>query len=120
MKGIIFCTLIVSLIYFSLQTCDRGVLLPDGSDKFADCGKNGNSLSPEETAERMTHCCLFIYDNGTSFCHGVTDDQYEHIKNYKKYVNEFKYTNDQIDKIKCKSNYLNYSLLIIALFALIF
>ena len=119
MKGIIFCTLIVSLIHFSLQACDNG-LFSDGSDKFADCGRTGRSLNTTETADGMTHCCLFQYDNGSTFCHGVTDDQYEHIKNYKKYVNEFKYTNDQIDKIKCKSNYLNYSLLIIALFALIF
>ena len=119
MKGIIFCTLIVSLIHFSLQACNNGVFT-DGSDKFADCGRTGRSLNTTETAAGMTHCCLFQYDNGTTFCNGVTDDEYEHIKKFKKAWNEFKGDNEQIDKIKCGSNYLSYSLFIIALFASIF
>ena len=124
MKGIIFCTLITSLFYYSLleNNCNNITFNEGGHDKFADCGKEGAYLNNDEREAGCTRCCLFIYDNGSSFCHAITDDQYEHIKNYKKYYNEFKLKEgeDEVDKIKCGSNYLSYSLFIIALFALIF
>ena len=122
MKGIIFCTLLVSLIHFSLTktySCENHEM--GTSDDFAACGREGHSLSEDDRKDfGWTHCCLFIFDNGTSYCYGLTDDQYEHIKNFKKYLNEFGGESEEIDKIKCGSNYLSYSLFIIVLFALIF
>ena len=119
MKGILLCTLIISLIHFSLtaKACNKAPIDED-NDNFAVCGKKGASLQDEEKKEGKTHCCLFIQDNGTRFCDGVTDDEYENIKNYKKSRNEF--NGESIDKIKCGSNYLSYSLCVIALLALIF
>ena len=120
MKGIIFCTLITSLVYCQETKKCNDHFFNEGADKFADCGKDGAYLNGSDREAGCTRCCLFIYDNGSSFCHAITDDQYEHIKNYKKYYNEFISTTESVDKIKCRSNYLSYSLFIIALFALIF
>ena len=118
MRGKLFCTLLVSLIHFSLtdRACTNAII-PEENDNFAACGKNSASLLDDEKKEGKTHCCLFISDNGTRFCDGVTDDEYENIKNYKKSRNEF--NGESIDKIKCGSNYLSYSLCVIALLALI-
>ena len=67
-----------------------------------------------------THCCLFTFENSINQCGGVTDDQYEHIKEYKKYLNNFVYSDLVVKKIKCGSHYLTYSLFAITILALIF
>ena len=125
MKGIIFCVLIVSLIHFSLTQISKiscNASTKSNDDDFAVCGREEHSLSEGDRELGWTHCCLFKRDSGSTFCYGITDDQYEHIKNFKKYYNEFEVKDgeDEVDKIKCRSNYLSYSLFIIALFALIF
>ena len=67
------------------------------------------------TPENYTHCCYFEYD-GVQKCKSLTDDQYENIKRYKKYLKQ----NDTYAnlKIKCSGEFLTYSLF--ALLALLF
>ena len=57
------------------------------------------------TSTDKTHCCYFRNDTGES-CKEISDDAYENIKRYKKYLKNFSNT----VKIKCSSEYLSYSL----------
>ena len=67
------------------------------------------------TQENYTHCC-FIKSDGYNGCKSLTDDQYENIKRYKKYMKQFStYANL---KIKCSGEFLTYSLFV--LLALLF
>ena len=67
------------------------------------------------TPVNYTHCCYFKTDN-LEGCQPITDDQYENIKRYKKYMKqEPNYANF---KIKCSGEFLTYSLF--ALLALLF
>ena len=121
MKGIVFCALIALLIHFSLQNCDNETV--DEGDKVFACSigaadKKSHGVSEEERKNMgWSYCCLFITDS-RKFCHGVTDDQFQNMKKFKKYVKEFNYSD--IDEIKCGSSYLSYSLFVIVLFVLIF
>jgi len=66
------------------------------------------------TPENYTHCCYFEYE-GTQRCKSLTDDQYENIKRYKKFMKENGYTDL---KIKCSGEFLFSSLFV--LLALLF
>ena len=67
------------------------------------------------TPVNYTHCCYFKSDT-LEGCQPITDDQYENIKRYKKYMKqEPNYANF---KIKCSGEFLTYSLF--ALLALLF
>ena len=68
------------------------------------------------TTTDKTHCCYFRYTNGSTqyeTCRQISDDAYENIKRYKDYLKN--YYSDI--KIKCRSEFLAYSLL--ALLALL-
>ncbi len=67
------------------------------------------------TQENYTHCC-FIESEAYTGCRALTDDQYENIKRYKKYMKQLNgYGNI---KIKCSGEFLTYSFF--ALLALLF
>ena len=67
------------------------------------------------TPVNYTHCCYFKSDT-LEGCQPITDDQYENIKRYKKYMKQDpNYANL---KIKCSGEFLTYSLF--ALLALLF
>ena len=67
------------------------------------------------TPVNYTHCCHFKSDS-IDDCRPITDDQYENIKRFKKYMKQDSiYANL---KIKCSGEFLTYSLF--ALLALLF
>ena len=67
------------------------------------------------TPVNYTHCCYFKSDT-LEGCQPITDDQYENIKRFKKYMKQYPdYANL---KIKCSGEFLTYSLF--ALLALLF
>ena len=66
------------------------------------------------TGMNRTHCCLFKKDD-EAYCSEISDDAYENIKRYKKYLRNYD-TYSGIE-IKCSSDYFAYSLFI--LFALL-
>ena len=75
-------------------------------------------LTPKSSGdtEEYTHCCRFeVGDNDNYYCHGVTDDQYENIGRYKKYLEDS--TGNDYD-IDCSSKFVTFSLF--ALLALLF
>lgn len=113
--------------YYDTPTCSRCFV--DG-DTAADC----NFGVPEEYIKNgKVRCCLFITNKG-NVCTPISDDQYLHIKDYKKYLNEFgilpdyddyydylTYSSDwEVDKIKCGSHYLSISFITAVILALIF
>ena len=114
MKEILLFTLIASCIYLSMEECNSET--PHYNDtKFADCrdvGAGGNE------GDACTRVCLIVYDDDSRKCQGLTDEEYLHIKKYKKYLEE--HGNIDVDKIKCGSNYLRNSLVFIALLTLFF
>ena len=58
------------------------------------------------TSEDHTHCCYMELDD-YQICKEITDDAYENIKRYKKFLrNTYSHV-----KIKCASEFLTYSLL---------
>ena len=86
------------------------------------CGENPSPTDLDEDYCRMfptpvnyTHCCYFKSDV-LNECRPITDDQYENIKRYKKYMKQ--YPDFDNLKIKCSGEFLTYSLF--ALLALLF
>ena len=61
------------------------------------------------------HCCLFEFSNGAA-CYQITDDQYENIGRFKKYLRD--QGNDDDLGIECSSRFISFSLL--AVLALLF
>ena len=85
------------------------------------CGDaKGNDIDEDfcrvyPTPENYTHCC-YLKSDTLSECRALTDDQYENIKRYKKYMKQIQgYENL---KIKCSGKFLTYSLFV--LLALLF
>ena len=67
------------------------------------------------TSEDRTHCCYYT-DASESKCIQITDDQYENIVNFKKFLRD-ESGDDEID-IDCSSKFLSFSLFVV--FALLF
>ena len=68
-----------------------------------------------KTSGDFTHCCLFEFSNGAA-CYQITDDQYENIGRFKKYLRD--QGNDDDLGIECSSRFISFSLL--AVLALLF
>ena len=112
---LLFTILIASFFYFSNQSCTL-VVAPAyyNKNKVSDC-RDVQCSDEERSTNSYTHICLFVLKNKTKLCQGVSDDQYSNIGNLKKYWKEHGGLSD-LDEIKCGSNYINYSLLIIMTF----
>ena len=67
------------------------------------------------TSEDRTHCCYYT-DASESKCIQITDDQYENIVRFKKFLRD-ESGDDEID-IDCSSKFLSFSLFVV--FALLF
>ena len=67
------------------------------------------------TSEDRTHCCYYT-DASESKCIQITDDQYENIVRFKKFLRD-ESGDDKID-IDCSSKFLSFSLFVV--FALLF
>ena len=72
--------------------------------------------SSRKTNGDYTHCCLFEDTNGNYGCRGITDDEYENIVRFKKYLRD-QVDDDDID-INCSSRFISITLL--AVLALLF
>ena len=68
-----------------------------------------------KTSGDYTHCCLFEFSNGQG-CYQITDDQYENIGRFKKYLRD--QLGDEDLGIECSSRFISFSLL--AVLALLF
>ena len=67
------------------------------------------------TSEDRTHCCYYT-DASESKCIQITDDQYENIVNFKKFLRDE--SGDSDINIDCSSKFLSFSLFVV--FALLF
>ena len=115
MKEIILFTLIASFIYLSMEDCNLGT--PKYNDtKFADC-RDIIENTGDSRCSGYPRTCLVTSDKA-NYCRALTDEEYLHIKKYKKYLEE--HGNIDVDKIKCGSNYLRNSLVFIAFLTLFF
>ena len=77
-------------------------------------GEDCAMLTP--TGQGMTHCCLFEIGEGNRTCREISDDMYENIGRYVKWVED---QHDITDvEIDCSSKFLSLSLFVI--FALLF
>ena len=88
------------------------VKVPDDSDEeYCQMLKIGN--------DGITHCCYVDGGNYEGQCIGLTDDQYENIVRYKKYIRDHdeKAGGDDFG-IDCSSKFISLSLF--AVFALLF
>ena len=68
-----------------------------------------------KTSGDFTHCCLFEFSNNAQ-CYQITDDQYENIGRFKKYIRD--QSGDDDLGIECSSRFISFSLL--AVLALLF
>ena len=69
------------------------------------------------TSEDRTHCCYYTDSSSDSGkCIEITDDQYENIVRFKKFLRD-ESQDDEID-IDCSSEFLSFSLFVV--FALLF
>ena len=67
------------------------------------------------TSEDRTHCCYYT-DASESKCIQITDDQYENIVRFKKFIRDE--SGDSDININCSSKFLSFSLFVV--FALLF
>ena len=67
------------------------------------------------TSEDRTHCCYYT-DASESKCIQITDDQYENIVRFKKFLRDE--SGDSDINIHCSSKFLSFSLFVV--FALLF
>ena len=70
----------------------------------------GDYCASLKTSGEYTHCCMFELSNGTKVCGSITDDQYENIGRFKKYMRD-DFGDDDID-IDCSSRFISFSLLV--------
>ena len=109
--NIIQVTILFSLIIHIYSNCD--MILPS---KKKDCYEG---LS-EEDKKDYSYCCFFkgkkekIGPYG-EYCHSLTKEEYDNIEEYIKHGESL---GAQVDKLDCKSNYLNISLLILVILLL--
>ena len=69
-----------------------------------------------KTSGEFTHCCYFESKNGINGCYQITDDQYENVVRYKKYLRD--QIGDDNLGIHCSSKFISLSLF--AVLALLF
>ena len=69
-----------------------------------------------KTSGEFTHCCQFESENGIKGCYQITDDQYENIVRFKKYLRD--QIGDDDLGINCSSKFISLSLF--AVLALLF
>ena len=68
------------------------------------------------TSEDRTHCCYYTDRSDSCKCIQITDDQYENIVNFKKFLRDE--SGDSDINIDCSSKFLSFSLFVV--FALLF
>ena len=122
--------IIIKIIIFKMNKAIQILLLAlcaiGIKSEFTECTKTSIPAEYTKTKDMVnfcrilttgmdrTHCCYYKSDNYTEpYCREISDDAYENIKRYKKYLKNF----DGNIEIKCSSDYFTYSLFV--LFALL-
>ena len=90
-----------------IDNVEKSVLLDELEEDYC---------SSLKTTGDNTHCCYFESENGINDCYQITDDQYENIGRFKKYLRD--QTGDDDIGIDCSSRFISFSLL--AVLALLF
>ena len=70
----------------------------------------GDFCASLKTTGEYTHCCMFEFANDTRVCGAITDDQYENIGRFKKYMRDD--VQDDDISIDCSSRFISFSLLV--------
>ncbi len=70
----------------------------------------GDFCASLKTTGEYTHCCMFEFSNGNKTCGSITDDQYENIGRFKKYMRDD--VGDDDIGIDCSSRFISFSLLV--------
>ena len=104
----------VKLGDYTLKECDYVTIDGATSDKLIE-ELEEDYCSFLKTSGDFTHCCLFEFSNGQG-CYLITDDQYENIGRFKKYIRD--QSGDDDIGIECSSRFVSFSLL--AVLALLF
>ena len=104
----------VKLGDYTLKECDYVTIDGATSDKLIEELEEDYCAFLKTTGD-YTHCCLFEFSNGQG-CYQITDDQYENIGRFKKYIRD--QSGDDDIGIECSSRFVSFSLL--AVLALLF
>ena len=75
----------------------------------------GEYCSAMKTSGDYTHCCMIEGSNGAD-CYGITDDEFENVVRFKKYLRD--QVGDDSIRVDCSSRFISISLL--AVLALLF
>ena len=89
--------------------CNDLEILPEALVTYLD-DIEGDYCASLKTTGEYTHCCMFEYANGTKVCGAITDDKYENIGRFKKYMRG-DVGDDEIN-IDCSSRFISFSLLV--------
>ena len=75
----------------------------------------GEYCAAMKTSGDYTHCCMIEGSNGAN-CYAITDDEYENVVRFKKYLRD--QVGDDSIRVDCSSRFISISLL--AVLALLF
>ena len=89
--------------------CTALEILPEALLTYLD-EIEGDYCASLKTTGEYTHCCMFEYSNGNKTCGSITDDQYENIGRFKKYMRDD--VGDDDIGIDCSSRFISFSLLV--------
>ena len=99
---------------YTLKTCEYVTIDGATSDTLIEELEEDYCAFLKTTGD-YTHCCLFEFSNRAA-CYQITDDQYENIGRFKKYIRD--QSGDDDIGIECSSRFVSFSLL--AVLALLF
>ena len=105
----------VKLGDYTLTECQYMTIDGRTSDQLIEELEEDYCALIKPTGDDYTHCCLFEFSNGQG-CYLITDDQYENIGRFKKYIRD--QSGDDDIGIDCSSRFVSFSLL--AVLALLF
>ena len=89
--------------------CTELSILPSTEAAYFD-SLEGDFCASLKTSGEYTHCCMFEFSNDTKVCGAITDDQYENIGRFKKYMRDD--VQDDDIGIDCSSRFISFSLLV--------
>ena len=103
---------------FNFDLCDNLINdLPKENNSIIKTLQNKEDYcSSLKTSGEFTHCCYFESKNGINGCYQITDDEYENIVRFKKYLRD-QIADDKLG-IHCSSKFISLSLF--AVLALLF
>lgn len=111
--------LILILTFINLSFCEEeGCLKTEGVSKKSDC--TSRSLTTKEKSNGQDSCCLATYKDPSNTEHKdcIAFLKKNVTKDFIKYIEDSSNFTDL--SIKCNSKWLNFSMLFIGLFALLF